>query len=117
MQFNLIIKVVVGFKNKGRPCKDRKPDAISYRIKAGIASVLKTRYCKIQQKAVAFYLRCICSVSEPLAAQQSNAPAIAIDNKIITIIKTTTFNQKLYFTKKLFRTIFSHFCVAHSSST
>jgi hypothetical protein len=38
-----------------------------------------------------FYLRYRCSFSEPLAAQQSNAPAIPNDIKIITTIKTTTF--------------------------
>ena len=38
---------VVGFKGKGRP----KPDTISYRIDAGVASVLETRQRKIQQKS------------------------------------------------------------------
>ena len=42
---------VVGFKGKGRPSKDRKPDTISYRIDAGVASVLETRQRKIQQKS------------------------------------------------------------------
>jgi transposase len=42
---------IVGFKGKGRPSKDRKPDTISYRIEAGIASVLETRQRKIQQKS------------------------------------------------------------------
>jgi len=46
---------------------------------------------RFNKKAAEFYLRCLCSVSEPLAAQQSNAPAIPNDNKIITTIKTTTF--------------------------
>jgi len=41
-----------------------------------------------------FYFRCLCSVSEPLAAQQSNAPAIPIENNIITAI-LTTFYQKI----------------------
>jgi transposase len=42
---------VVSFKGKGRPCKGRKPDAVSYCIEADVASVLKTRHCKIQQKS------------------------------------------------------------------
>jgi transposase len=42
---------VVGFKGKGRPSKDRKPDAIGYRIEAGVASVLEKRQRKIQQKS------------------------------------------------------------------
>ena len=42
---------VVGFKGKGRPCKGRKPDVVSYCIEAGVASVLETRHCKIQQKS------------------------------------------------------------------
>ena len=40
-----------GFKGKGRPSKGRKPDTVSYRVEAGIASVLETRYRKIQQKS------------------------------------------------------------------
>jgi|APLak6261662433_1056034.scaffolds.fasta_scaffold06395_1 transposase len=39
------------FKGKGRPSKDRKPDIVSYRIEAGVASVLETRQHKIQQKS------------------------------------------------------------------
>jgi transposase len=42
---------VNSFKGKGRPGKDCKPDAISYRIEADIASVLETRQRKIQQKS------------------------------------------------------------------
>jgi transposase len=42
---------VESFKGKGRPSKDRKPDIISYRIEAGVASVLETRQHKIQQKS------------------------------------------------------------------
>ena len=42
---------VNGFKGKGRPGKDRKPDAVSYRIEADVASVLETRHRKIQQKS------------------------------------------------------------------
>ena len=42
---------VAGFKGKGRPGKGRKPDAVSYRIEAGVASILETRYRKIQQKS------------------------------------------------------------------
>jgi transposase len=42
---------VTGFKGKGRPGKDRKPDAVSYRIEADVASVLETRHRKIQQKS------------------------------------------------------------------
>ena len=34
-----------------RPSKGRKPNTISYRIEAGVASVLETRYRKIQQKS------------------------------------------------------------------
>ena len=40
-----------GFKGKGCPFKGRKPDTVSYRIEAGVASVLETRYRKIQQKS------------------------------------------------------------------
>ena len=42
---------VEGFKGKGRPSKGRKPDTVSYRIEAGVASVLETRHRKIQQKS------------------------------------------------------------------
>ena len=42
---------VVGFKGKGRPSKNRKPDSISYRIETAVASVLETRLGKIQQKS------------------------------------------------------------------
>ena len=42
---------VVGFKGKGRPSKNRKPDSINYRIEAAVASVLETRLRKIQQKS------------------------------------------------------------------
>jgi transposase len=42
---------VNGFNGKGRPGKGRKPDAVSYRIDAGVASVLETRQRKIQQKS------------------------------------------------------------------
>ena len=42
---------ITGFKSKGRPGKDRKPDIIGYRIEAEIASVLETRQRKIQQKS------------------------------------------------------------------
>ena len=42
---------VLGFKDKGRPGKDCKPAIISYRIEAGVASVLETRQRKIQQKS------------------------------------------------------------------
>jgi len=42
---------VAGFKGKGRPSKGRKPDTVSYCIEAGVASVLETRYRKIQQKS------------------------------------------------------------------
>jgi len=42
---------VAGFKGKGRPRKGQAPDAISYRIEAGVASVLETRRLKIQQKS------------------------------------------------------------------
>jgi transposase len=42
---------VVAFKTKGRPRKGQTPDTISYRIDAGVASVLETRLRKIQQKS------------------------------------------------------------------
>jgi transposase len=42
---------VNGFTCKGRPRKSQTPDAVSYRIEAGIASVLETRHRKIQQKS------------------------------------------------------------------
>ena len=42
---------VVAFKTKGRPRKGQAPDAVSYRIEAGIASVLEIRQRKIQQKS------------------------------------------------------------------
>jgi transposase len=42
---------VVGFKGNGRPSKGRKPDVVSYRIEAGVASILETRQRKIQQKS------------------------------------------------------------------
>ena len=42
---------VVGFKGKGRPSKNRKPDSINYRIEAAVGSVLETRLRKIQQKS------------------------------------------------------------------
>jgi transposase len=42
---------VEAFKGKGRPSKGRKPDTVSYRIEAGVASVLETRHRKIQQKS------------------------------------------------------------------
>jgi len=42
---------VVGFKGKGRPRKGRKPDTVSYRIEAGVASALEIRQRKIQQKS------------------------------------------------------------------
>ncbi len=42
---------VNGFKGKGRPRKGQPPDAVNYRIEAGVASVLETRYRKIQQKS------------------------------------------------------------------
>ena len=42
---------VTGFKGKGRPGKGRKPDTVSYHIEAGVASILETRYRKIQQKS------------------------------------------------------------------
>lgn len=41
----------VGFKGKGRPRKDCKPAVVSYRMEAGIASVLESRHHKIQQKS------------------------------------------------------------------
>jgi hypothetical protein len=56
-----------------------------------IQSVRRKHGIRFNKKAAQFYLRCLCSVSEPLAAQQSNAPAIPNDIKIITTIKTTTF--------------------------
>jgi hypothetical protein len=54
---------------------------------------------RFNKKAAEFYLRCLCSVSEPLAAQQSNAPAIPNDIKIITTIKTTPFKKTLIYQK------------------
>ena len=39
------------FKGKGRPPKGSLPDAVTYRIDASIASVLETRYRKVQQKS------------------------------------------------------------------
>jgi transposase len=42
---------VEGFKGKGRPRKGQAPDAVNYRIEAGVASVLETRHRKIQQKS------------------------------------------------------------------
>jgi len=42
---------VTGFKSKGRPRKGQPPDAVNYRIEAGVASVLETRHRKIQQKS------------------------------------------------------------------
>ena len=42
---------VAGFKGKGRPAKGSKPDTVSYRIEASVASVLETRRRKIQQKS------------------------------------------------------------------
>jgi transposase len=45
------IREVAGYKGKGRPSKDRKPDTISYRIEANVASVIESRLRKIQQKS------------------------------------------------------------------
>src|SRR6202790_3443084 len=45
------IREVAGYKGKGRPSKDRKPDTISYHIEAGVASVIESRLRKIQQKS------------------------------------------------------------------
>jgi transposase len=42
---------VIGFKGKGRPRKGRAPDTVSYRVEAGVASVLETRCRKVQQKS------------------------------------------------------------------
>jgi len=42
---------VNSFKGKGRPRKGQPPDAVNYRIEAGVASVLETRHRKIQQKS------------------------------------------------------------------
>ena len=39
-----------GYKGKGRPAKNRTPDTITYRITAGLASILETRQRVIQQK-------------------------------------------------------------------
>ena len=38
------------FKGKGRPGKDRRPDTLSYRVEAGAASIIETRYRKVQEK-------------------------------------------------------------------
>ena len=38
------------FKGKGRPHKGRKPDTVSYRIEAGVASVIETKCRKVKQK-------------------------------------------------------------------
>ena len=42
---------VIGFKDKDRPRKGRAPDTVSYRVEAGVASVLETRCSKVQQKS------------------------------------------------------------------
>jgi len=59
-------------------------------IRFGLALEQQLSIIPVSQNAE-FYLRFLCSVSEPLAAQQSNTPAIPNDIKIITNIKTTTF--------------------------
>jgi transposase len=66
---------VVGFKGKGRPSKDRKPDTISYRIDAGVASVLETRQRKIQQKS------CFIIASNQLDETQLSHEAMLADRK------------------------------------
>jgi transposase len=38
------------FKDKGRPRKGRLPDNVSYRIEAGVASVIEAKYHKVRQK-------------------------------------------------------------------
>ena len=53
-----------GFKHKGRPRKGQPPDAVNYRIEAGVASVLETRHRKIQQKS------CFIIASNQLEAAQ-----------------------------------------------
>ena len=53
-----------GFKGKGRPRKGQPPDAVNYRIEAGVASVLETRHRKIQQKS------CFIIASNQLEAAQ-----------------------------------------------
>ena len=55
---------VAGFKGKGRPRKGQTPDAVSYRIEAGVASVLETRRRKVQQKS------CFILASNQLEASQ-----------------------------------------------
>jgi transposase len=55
---------VNGFKGKGRPGKGRKPDAVSYRVDADVASVLETQHRKIQQKS------CFILASNQLEASQ-----------------------------------------------
>jgi transposase len=55
---------VNGFKGKGRPRKGQPPDAVNYRIEAGVASVLETRHRKIQQKS------CFIIASNQLEAAQ-----------------------------------------------
>lgn len=44
---------------------------------------------------VEVYFRCLRSVSEPLAAKQSNDPATTIDNNIIPTILTTFYQKNL----------------------
>ena len=48
----------------------------------------------LADKSAEFYFRCFCSVSELLAAKQSNDPAITIDNNIIVSILTTFYQKK-----------------------
>jgi transposase len=55
---------VIGFNGKGRPRKGRKPDAVSFRIDAGVVSVLETGHRKIQQKS------CFISASNQLEEAQ-----------------------------------------------
>jgi len=43
-----------GFKGKGRPSKGRKPDTVSYRIEAGVASFSKHGTVRFNRKAVLF---------------------------------------------------------------
>lgn len=52
------------------PSKDRKPDVVSYRIEAAVASVLETRLRKIQQK------RCFIIASNQLDETQLSHEAI-----------------------------------------
>lgn len=45
------IVAVAHYRGKGRPSKESQPEGVSYRIEAGVASVLETQRRKVQQKS------------------------------------------------------------------